>query len=301
MTSTRIFERLQPGDHVCVVVDDDAQQARGVAGYIRAGLRQRQRVVFYGDHSDLLERELVAHGVDSAAASAAGRLKIVAPHRSYLASGRFEPEATIEAWRVESAAAEADGYHGLRVGGDMSWASRPLPGADRLSWYEGQVNRVFADGFITAACFYDRGLFTPAFLREVAGAHPGSTGAGSGEDLAPQLRMIRTVDPPGLRLEGEADLVNRAALRAVMRSLAEDTPDDGRPLTVDVSGLRYADASAARTLLHPALVSGRRVRLTGCSRVLRRVLAFQGAGSVPAFTIEAASQDAAAAFEEARP
>ncbi|GAA4606125.1 hypothetical protein BJY16_005668 [Actinoplanes octamycinicus] len=284
--ATTLFDRLRPGDHVCLIGDDDVLQARGIAQYIRAGLRERQRVVFYGDRTGLLDQELAAAGVDTGDACGSGQLQIISPGESYLASGRFDPDATIAAWRTEEAITRAAGFDGLRVGGDMGWAARPVPGADLLGHYEAQVNRVFADGFVTAVCFYDRRLFPHAELRHLSCAHPATATAGPEPDTAPQLRMLRTVDPPGIRLSGEADLANRAALSAVMRALADDTPDGSGPLTVDVHELRYADASAARFLMYPAVHAGRPLRVVGCSRALRRMLTLQGSDGVPGLLVE---------------
>ena len=89
----------------------------------------------------------------------------------------------------------------------------------------------------------------------------------------PLLRAVRTTDPIGLRLEGEADLSNRHALEAVTNHLIEDAPGT---LTIDVTALRFADLAAVRIMLR--MVDGRhRLRLVGCSRSLRRLFQFQGA------------------------
>ncbi|MFI1990649.1 MEDS domain-containing protein [Actinoplanes sp. NPDC020271] len=264
---TRTTPDLQLGDHLCVIVGSDEEKAAALAGYVRDGLRDNHRILYYGDPAELLDPEW-------AAALAAGQLQVTPPERSYLASGRFDPEATIAGWEQACADARASGHDGLRVAGDMSWAARPVPGAERLPWYEAQVNRVFAGGYSMAVCFYDRRLFTAAQLRGFACAHP-----------TPRLRMIRTEDPAGLRVQGETDATSRAALRAVVENLADDLPCD-ETLVIDVSRLRFADASAARTLLHPAAVAGRRTRLVGCSPGLRRLLAFHGADDLPGLTVE---------------
>ncbi|GAA2850957.1 hypothetical protein Acy02nite_34350 [Actinoplanes cyaneus] len=265
MTGT--LPELRLGDHLCVIVDSDAGKAAALADYLRGGLRDNHRILYYGDPAELCDPAW-------AAPLASGQVQVVPPESSYLASGRFDPEATIAGWEVACADARAAGHDGLRVAGDMSWAARPVPGAERLPWYEAQVNRVFAGGYAMAVCFYDRRLFTPAELSQFSCAHP-----------APQLRMIRTDDPAGLRMDGETDLASRAALRAVVENLADDLPN-GETLVIDVSRLRFADASAARTLLHPVTVAGRRTRLVGCSPGLRRLLAFHGADDVPGLTVE---------------
>jgi anti-anti-sigma regulatory factor len=288
MIETGMLGRLRPGDHACFVIGDDTTRLRGLATYIDAGLRENDRVLYFGPDPDRLAADLAGAGVDTPAAMARGQLEMVTPQQSYLASGSFDPEATMAGWRTETDRALADGYRSLRAIGDMSWAARPVPGSDRLDWYEANVNRVFADGGAMAICLYDRRLFSATDTERVNRAHPASVEPGADPADDPALRFARTVDPPGVRLRGEADLSNRLALRAVLERLADDTPADGRSLTIDVSELVFADGAAMRILLETAVAGAPRVRVVGSSPGLRRLLAFHGADSVPGFTVEAA-------------
>jgi hypothetical protein len=52
--------------------------------------------------------------------------------------------------------------------------------------------------------------------RLVAAAYPGTAGLGAGGGWVPLLRIVRTTDPPGLRLSGEVDASNRHAPAAVL-------------------------------------------------------------------------------------
>jgi anti-anti-sigma regulatory factor len=276
MIEVSAIDRLRLGDHACVVFNDDTTRLRSLATYIRAGLRERHRILYFGGGAEEIEAELAAQGTDAGRAIADGHLRMSTPEDSYLASGSFHPQAAVDGWRYESDRARDAGYTGLRAVGDMSWASRPLPGADRLTWYEAQVNRVFADGFAMAICLYDRRLFTDATLREIRESHPATVAAGSDPQTVPLLRAVRTVDPPGIRLEGEADLSNRGALRTLMDHLREDSPDRSRPLVVDLSGLRFLDGAAARTLSTAAAAGLPPMTVVGASPSMRTLLAFAG-------------------------
>lgn len=286
MIGTDALDRLRLGDHACVVVDDDADRLHGLAAYISAGLRDGDRILYFGPGVEPLSAALAGLGVDTGAARTRGQLRMATPEESYLASGCFDAEATMAGWRTESARARADGYRGLRAIGDMSWAARPVPGGERLPWYEAQVNRVFADGDAMAICLYDRRLFPETDLRRICWSHP--TTVDTDTDTAPALRAVRTSDPPGVRLEGEADLSNRHALRAVMEHLVDDTPATDGSLTVDISRLRFADAAAVRILMHTAATEAHRLRVVGCSPAMRRLLAFNGAEAVSGLTVELA-------------
>jgi anti-anti-sigma factor len=282
VAATAVLDRLRLGDHACVLVDDDAGRLSGLAAYIATGLRDDDRILYFGPAPGDLTTGLAALGVDVGPALERGQLRLATPEESYLAGGSFDPEVTIAGWRTESARARADGFRGLRAIGDMSWAARPVPGAERLPWYEAHVNRVFADGDAMAICLYDRRLFSETDLQRICWSHPATVDRDTDPAAEPAMRAVRTIDPPGLRLTGAADLSNRHALRAVLENLFEDTPATGGPLTVDLSGLRFADAAAMRILLRTAVAESHRLRLVGCSPTMRRLLAFNGADAVAA-------------------
>jgi anti-anti-sigma regulatory factor len=288
MTDASSLARLRPGDHACLIVDDDTTRVNNVATYIRAGLRADHRVLYYGNDGEFVNARLAVQGVDTPTALATGQLQMSTPESTYLASGAFDPEATIEGWRTESDRALADGYRGLRAVGEMSWASRPVRGAERLEWYEAQANRVFADGFAMALCVYDRRLFNEFNLARVGWSHPATLETQADMDSVPLLHAVRTGAPPGLRLEGEVDLSNRQALLTLMEHLVDDTPAAGQPLTLDVSGLRFADMAAVQILIRAA-VEHHRLRIVGCSPALQRLLTYGGADTVAGLSIEVAA------------
>jgi anti-anti-sigma factor len=271
MAESGLLDRLTPGDHVCLVYNDDPLRIRSVAGYIRAGLRDHHRILYDGPGGEQVTTELTAQGVDVRHALDRGQLRFGG---QYPRGGIFDPDATFESWQAEVRRTAAAGYRGMRAVGDMSWARDE---GDQLFRYEARVNRIFAEGFAMGVCLYDRRLFSEGRLRRVTGTHPTTVTAESDARLVPLLRAVRTADPPGIRLEGEADLSNREAFREVLEHLAEAP---GSTLTVDVSRLRFADSASVRILL--MLLGGRRrVVLKGCSGWLRRLLAFHGVDHLP--------------------
>lgn len=288
MADSALLGRLELGDHLCWTVGDQETRDAGTAAYVRAGLDQHHKVLYFGDGPEQMLAGLRTRGVDADRAVASGQLQASTAEATYLASGAFDAQATIEGWRVESARARDQGYLGLRALGDMTWASRPVPGAGDLARYEAQVNRVFADGFAMAVCLYDTRLFDPAALRRIAAAHPAGLSASTAAADVPLLHVTRTGNPPGLRLRGEADLSNRGALRTVLEHVPDDTDTAGRALTIDVSELRFADAEAARMLIRAAEDTDR-TRIVGCTPSLAGLLDFLGAGVTPGLTVEIAA------------
>ncbi|GIM91210.1 MEDS domain-containing protein [Paractinoplanes toevensis] len=283
MSGLPLLDQVTLGDHICWTVDDDAIRMEAIAGFVRAGLRDHHRVLYCGDDPDDVLEGLRRHGVDTRTALGTGDLNATTAEASYLACGSFDPVATVDIWHTAVTTARAAGYRGIRVVGDMTWASRRVPGVEHLPSYEADINHlVFADGFVAGVCAYDRRHFDPLHLRRLLWAHPGAAGSEMPFDPASSLRVRRVRRPWGLRVAGEADLSNRDALRAVVEHIF----DDHSEVTVDVSGLRFADIAAARVLVDVAASGAGRLRLTGCSPNLLRLLDFHGAGSVGALTVE---------------
>ncbi|MEU3510996.1 MEDS domain-containing protein, partial [Streptomyces longwoodensis] len=148
------------GDHVCLAFADDAGQRHFLSQYLADGLRQGERVLYFGDRNapDEVLGWLPAVGVDPGPLIARGQLAVTTADDSYLASGAFDPDAMVAVLREEVAASLAAGWTGFRVSGEMGWALRGVPGADRLAEYETKVNAVFAEGRSSAVCQYDARL-----------------------------------------------------------------------------------------------------------------------------------------------
>ncbi|MET0423908.1 MAG: MEDS domain-containing protein [Actinoplanes sp.] len=267
--------RLALGDHVCWTVDDEASKLDIVATCVRDGLAGRERVLYLGDDPAGVLDAIEQRGVCTSAALAAGQLQAVTAEASYLAAGHFDPDASFELWTRAKRDALAAGFRGVRAIGDMNWAARGIPGAERLPDYEVRINPLFTDGRLAGVCVYDRRRFEPMWLRRVAWAHPGAAGPDLPFDPDSSLRLRRTSEPYVLWVSGEADLSNRAALAVVLDDLRAGLSVD-REVTVDLTGLRFADLAAARILVDALAGGPGRVRLTGCSAPMNRLLTFHG-------------------------
>lgn len=279
MASAALVDRLRPGDHVCWAFADDAERRALCAAAVRGGLRDDQRVVYLTAAVEPGEAlaELARARVDTGAALRAGRLRVAGADDTYLAPGHFDAQAAHAMFREEVRQARRAGYAGLRAVGDMTWAARGVPGTGQLPRYERQVNRLYADGYALAVCLYDRRLFGEPGFGELARAHPATyLPRTSGRVAAPLLRMVRRGG--GLRLAGEADLSNRDALATVLTHLLDDSP--APVVTLDLTELRFADASTCELILQLARGSSGRLRIAARPS-LRRLLRLQGADSVP--------------------
>ncbi|GGQ64691.1 MEDS domain-containing protein [Couchioplanes azureus] len=277
MSGTALLGQITRGDHVCWIVDDETVRLRTLADVVGAGLGQRDRTVYCGDDPEAVLAAIERHGVRTTEALASGSLRTATAESSWLtAAGAFDPDVAMGFLREERDRARRDGFPGLRLIADMSWASRSVPGAERLPAFEAGLNVFFAEGYLLGVCAYDRRLFDPLSLRRHTGTHPGAAGTDMPFDPASALRMRLTRDPYGLRLAGEADIFNRQALASVIEHLVDRQPDDGSVAEIDVSGLRFADTAAGRILSRAVDRSAGRLRLVGSSPTLSRLLDFHG-------------------------
>ena len=288
MAGLALLDRLEPGDHVCWTVDDDEIRLDAIAGLVAAGVRERHRVIYCGDAAAALLARLAANGLDIRIPVASGQLRAESAESAYLVDGVFDPETTIARWEHEKDWARAEGYRGMRVVGDMTWALRPAVGTDRLDWYEAQVNTLFTDGYVMGVCAYDQRCFDPVRLRRLSLAHPAAAGPLLPFDPDTSLRIRRTEQPYGLWLSGEADTSNRQALRVTLEEAFRRRAREP-VVTVDATALRFADSAAVRVLLHTAVNMGP-MQVVGCSPMLVRLLRFHGAGEVPGLRVTAGYQ-----------
>ncbi|XVV08282.1 MEDS domain-containing protein [Actinoplanes sp. CA-131856] len=275
MGGLKVLDQLELGDHVCWTVDDDAVRLDAVVDVLASGLRSRQKVCYLGPEPHRVVEGLAERNGAARNALATGQLVAETPEGSYLSGGSFDAEATVAHFQSEKQRAREEGYQGLRVVGDMSWASRAVPGAESLEWYEARINEVFVDGFVAGVCAYDRRLFDPLTLRRLALAHPGAAGPLLPFDPGSSLRCRRTAEPYGLKLTGEADMSNRYALESVLAGLIADL-EPAETAIVDLTGLRFADTAAARVVIRAVADSGNRLRVRGCLPVVGRLLRFHG-------------------------
>src|SRR5687767_3109073 len=167
------MSRFTAGDHVCVAFDGSDELLAAVAENARCALDNGEKAVCYTDQflPIAVEATLETYDARIRAGLDSGQLVVMGAQDSTLTYARFDPDLAVAAWREEVRSARGDGYAGMRVITDMSWAAsdfEPVPSGDRLARYEAELNRITASGFVTVLCMYDRSLFTQAQLNVYA-------------------------------------------------------------------------------------------------------------------------------------
>jgi anti-anti-sigma factor len=279
---------MDHGDHLCLAFADDEEQRRVVTAYLRDGLQRGERVVYFADQcapEQVLDWLRVA-GTDPGTALDSGQLQVTTADDSYLAAGSFDADAMVATLRQEVADSLAAGYSGFRVSGEMGWALRDVPGAERLGEYERKVNAVFAENRASAICQYDARRFDAAALHAFGQKHPGTVEAvplysGATLRLVPSFHDGRR----SLRVVGDVDYHTAEALASALRT-AEGWPGD---ITVDAGALQFLDLAGIRALVRTAerLPEGRRLRVIDLHPMLRHVISVVGWDKEPALVVTA--------------
>ncbi|MFK0168698.1 MEDS domain-containing protein [Streptomyces sp. NPDC090306] len=288
MGRARPAEDARQGDHLCLAFADDLEQRRVMTAYLRAGLERGERVIYYADRNtpETVLSWLRAAGVDPTPALRSGQLGVTTADDSYLAAGPFDPDAMVAALHKEVADALAAGYRGYRVSGEMGWATRGVPGAERLGEYETKVDEVFAGRPASAICQYDARRFAPAELDAFERRHPATVELTPLYDdavlrLVPYFRSGRRA----VRVAGTVDHRTTQALAAALEAVRGWSGD----VWLDMGDLEFIDLAGLRALVAAAerLPDGRRLHIVELAPLLSRVVSVVGWDTSPSLTVRA--------------
>jgi len=270
---------IRPGEHACCRLSQADDRERLGAGFVREGLRRGHKVVYLCDGDDVtaLVRRLLELDPAFEPARARGQLDARRARDAYLPDGRFEPDRMLEAVRDEYRRALSEGYRGLSLTGEMTWALCDRSSSDALSSYESRVARGYDHRELSILCQYDHARFAPGVLANLAEAHD--------IDVSPELAPIgrdgelaaahdRLND--ALRLAGELDFGCAQTVADVL-----DAHFHG-PLRLDLADLQFVDVAGMRALRGR---TGQRVTIIPASDAVRRLLGLMGWDTDPAIEI----------------
>ena len=166
--------KLQQGDHLCSVYENVAEQIAVIIPFILDGLVRGERSLYIADDRaiEMVAEKLTGAGVDVALVRKRRALWTLTQQDSYLKGGEFDPQAMIDFLRSTQSEALADGFAGLRVAGEMTWALGPEFGCDRLIEYETLLNDFVPNSRSIILCLYDNSRFDPAVIHDVLRTHP---------------------------------------------------------------------------------------------------------------------------------
>jgi anti-anti-sigma regulatory factor len=272
---------LAGSDHACLTFGDAQEQLDLTAAFVRDGLSGGLKVVWISDSAEQLVTELAERGVEVESALASGQMTAVPCEGQMLTGQAFASVQALRWLNREIAAYQDEGFGGLRVAVDMSWALRPISGVEQLPDFEGQVAAALRRGDAALLCQYDREKFDPITLASVAVLHSRSVAAAT-YHADPTLRICRQYAPPGIRLAGEIDY---RAQDPLALALAEALRLDG-DITVNMDHLSFIDAACMTMVVNAArsLGGSRRVILRCLPGIANRFV-LSGAAQMPGVSV----------------
>ncbi len=238
-------------DHTCLTFGEPEELFDLTAAFVRDGLAAGLKVVWVSEAGPgLAAGELERRGVAVESAMANGQMTAAGCEGKLLSGQAFRADAAVGWLAGELASSVRQGFPGLRVALDMSWALRPVAGIEQLPEFEEGIAAALEGSTAAVLCQYDRERFDPVTLASVAGAHTRAVAAATYFADA-LLRICRQYAPPGIRIAGELDF---QAAEPLGLALAEAIRLGG-DIVINMSALAFADArctlmiaDAARTI-----------------------------------------------------
>jgi anti-anti-sigma regulatory factor len=267
---------LTVNDHACLTFGEPEELLDLTAAFVRDGLASGLKVVWLsGTGPAQAVAELARRGIAVESAIAAGQMAAASEGR-LLAGQAFTADHAMGWLSGEMAACRQQGFPGLRVAVDMSWALRPVTGVEQLPDFEEGVAAALAGSMVSVLCQYDREGFDPVTLATVSAFHTRSVAAAT-YYADPMLRICRQYAPPGIRLAGEIDYRHAEPLAL---ALTEAIRFDG-DITVNMTALAFIDGSCARMIVDAArgLAASRTVALH-CHPGIEATFVLLGAGDM---------------------
>jgi ABC-type transporter Mla MlaB component len=239
---------LDVNDHACLTFGQPEELFDLTAAFVRDGLSGGLKVMWLGDSAPgLALGQLARREVAVQQAVDAGQMSALACEDYLLAGQAFAAGPAMSWLSSQLALCRDEGFPGLRLAVDMSWALRPIAGVEQLPDFEQGVAAALADSPVSILCQYDRERFDPVTLASVAALHTRSVAAATYYHDA-VLRICRQYAPPGIRLAGEIDY---RAEEPLALALAEALRLDGT-ITVNMAGLSFIDAFCMRMIVTAA-------------------------------------------------
>jgi anti-anti-sigma regulatory factor len=268
---------LTVDDHACLTFGEPEELFDLTAAFVRDGLACGLKVVWVSDSApQRATSELARRGIEVESALAAGQLAAADCEGRLLSGQEFDAGRAMDWLTTQMAACHREGFPGLRVAVDMSWALRPVTGVEQLPDFEEGVAAALAGRTVSVLCQYDREGFDPVTLATVSAFHTRSVAAATYYADA-MLRICRQYAPPGIRLAGEIDYQHAEPLALALTEAIRFEGD----ITVNMTALAFIDGSCARMIVDAArgLAASRTVVLR-CHPGIAPTFVLLGAGDI---------------------
>lgn len=165
---------FQPGTHMCFVYNSEKERKAVLAKFLKAGLEGGERCGYFADVID--EKDLWDClgdlGTDLRILRDEGKLVLGTAERMYCPDGFFDGNRMLQSIREFHKQSCECGFCGVRISGEMGWATRDISRRDELVDYEYRVTKVLEELPVTAICQYDANKFDGSLLLDIIQVHP---------------------------------------------------------------------------------------------------------------------------------
>jgi len=157
-------------DHLCLPYRDEGELLSQVLPFIQKGVATGERCVCLHAAEEKLER-LLQNAVEGQKQDSSA-LILLPFKQTWLRGGGFKQERIMELMRNICSGAASDGFSGTRIICDMAWAVKDARSLELLHRFERDLTAFAAENDTALLCLYDRRLFSPEQLLELARMHP---------------------------------------------------------------------------------------------------------------------------------
>jgi anti-anti-sigma regulatory factor len=245
--SAQITE-LKADDHACLTFGEAEELFDLTAAFVRDGLAGGLKVMWLSEAGPgSAVAELARRGIGVEQAMAAGQMTAAECEGRILAATAFSADTAIGWLTRQLKSCREQGFPGLRIAVDMSWALRPVAGVEQLPQFEEGVAAALSGTSASVLCQYDRERFDPVTLASVAGFHTRSVAAAT-YHADGVLRICRQYAPPGIRIAGEIDYQAEEPLALALAEAVRLESD----MVINMTRLTFIDAPCAKMIADAA-------------------------------------------------
>jgi anti-anti-sigma regulatory factor len=232
---------LRPGDHAWLAFADPDEQSRVLGDFVYAGLDAGEKIICVTDTLPrFLPGLLLRHGIDATPFAEAGHLSVIPWREACVRDGYCDPGQVAKTLEREIDRALDQKFTRVRITADMTWAAELPGGPDFMLGCDHEVDSMVGPSTLaTAICQVDRRGCTPGALEALKSTHEVLVEVDPEYDDG-VLKITRTYEPHGLRLEGEIDSARHAAFTQTLTSVS----DPRSQVHLELGRLKFIDLGA---------------------------------------------------------